>query len=105
MPTDPFIYAFLVTLVVGVITTLVFALLWKSAQKKLVTEQAAHAATTQNLVVTQAAVQLSEMARTDNTARLEAVITGLRKEIEDVEAVHSLDPEAQRARLAKLSGG
>lgn len=103
MPTDPFIWAFGVTLILGVIVSLILLVLWKSAQKALSDERGAHAATSQNLVATQAAVKVSETGRTGETARLEAIITGLQAEL--AAAPHSTDPEAQRARLAKLSGG
>ncbi len=102
---DPFIYAFAVALALGVIATLTFALLWKSAQKALVEERASHAATSQNLVATQAAVQLSEGGRSSETARLEAIIAAQKAEIIELEAVKLADPAAARARLEKLSGG
>lgn len=100
---DPFIYAFAVSTALGALTSLSFALLWKSAQKAVVTEKAAHEGTRANLLATQAALTQSELNRSSEEARLEAVIAAQKKELDEV--AHSEDPAVQRARLARLSGG
>ena len=99
---DPFIYAFVISLGAGAISSLTLALLWKSAQKALVEERAAHAATSQNLVATQAAVRLSETGRSGEEVRLEEIIVALKAELANVK--NSDDPEEQRKRLERLGG-
>lgn len=100
---DPFIYAFAIALALGAISSLTMTVLWKSAQKAVVTEKAAHEGTRANLLATQAALTQSELDRASEEARLEAVIAVQKKELDEV--AHSEDPAVQRARLARLSGG
>lgn len=100
---DPFIYAFAVALALGAIATLTTTVLWKSAQKAVVTEKAAHEGTRANLLATQAALSESELGRSSEEARLEAIIAVQKKELDEI--AHSEDPAVQRERLARLSGG
>lgn len=99
---NPF-YALGVSVLVGGLGVAIMTVLWKSAQKAFVTEQAAHAETSSKLLASQSALAISEGGRFGEKVRLEAIIALQKKELE--ETVHSSDPEAQRARLEKLSGG
>lgn len=86
------------------ITCAVLVALWKGAELKLVQEQAAHKTTKAEAANVSAAIGLSESARTNEAARLEAVIAHLKQEIASLENDLSAceSPDVVRDRLRKL---
>jgi len=98
------IYAFLISLGVGGLSSGILAALWKAAQKLLSDERGAHAVTRANLGMAQTALELVEAARKDDKSRLEAVIAAKLVEIKELEAdtYACNSPAVVRERLRKL---
>lgn len=97
--------ALLASLAVGSIASLVLAALWQGAQKICLQERAAHV---QQLAEMEAryttGLQLSEAARVDEVARLEALIEQKKADIATLEADQYAcnSPALVRERLRKL---
>jgi len=99
------IYAFLIVLAVGGLTSGILAALWQGAKGALIKERSDHAATKADLAAATAAVKVSESGRASDNAREEALITALKKEVDSLEAKLPADPAAVRDRLNQLLGG
>lgn len=99
------IYAFAAALAVGAIGTATCAGLWRAAQAKLAAEKSAHESTRANLLATQMGLEVSEQGRLGESARLEAIITAQKVELQEMMKHQSSDPLDLRGRLEKLSGG
>lgn len=98
------IYAFLIVLAVGGIVSGVLAALWQGAKGALIKARAELAQQTAATLAAEKAAEISEAARKDERARMDAVVTSLNKEISDLEANLPRDPAAVRNRLNELLG-
>jgi hypothetical protein len=98
------IYALLIVLAVGGISSGVLAALWQGAKAALIKARADLATQVAATTAADKAAELSEAARTDERARMDAVVTSLNKEIADLEANLPRDPAAVRNRLNELLG-
>ena len=98
-------YALLISIGLGALSSAILAALWQGAKGALLAEKAKSQDLATQLTAVTAAAKVSEMARADDKARLEQVITQLKKEIATLEASAPHDPAAVRARLQQLLGG
>ena len=97
-------YAFLIALAAGGLASGLLAAMWQAAKVALVKERADHQKTQADLAATLAALKVSEQARGENTARLEALISQKQSEIAALEADQYAcnSPALVRERLRKL---
>lgn len=97
-------YAFFIVLAAWGITAAILVALWKGAQSVAQRERSDHEKTKNDLVATMKGLEISEAARKDETARLEAVIAAKRAEIEALEADNHAcnSPALVRERLRGL---
>jgi len=97
-------YAFLIALAAGGIAAGILTALWKGAQNLLSIEKAAHEKTKGDLAATAKGLEISEAARGDEKARLEAVIAAKKAEIATLEAdtYACNSPALVRERLRSL---
>lgn len=97
-------YAFFIVLALGGIVSAILTALWKGAQSVLIKERTAHEKTKGDLAATTKGLEISEAARKDEKARLEAVIAAKRAEIEALEADNHAcnSPALVRERLRGL---
>jgi hypothetical protein len=97
-------YAFLIALIVGLLGAIVLVALWQSTKQLLLKEKADHEKTKADLAATLTGLKLSEAGRTDEKARLEAVIAAKRADIEALEADNHAcnSPALVRERLRGL---
>ncbi len=97
-------YAFFIVLALGGIASAILTALWKGAQSVAQKERAAHEKTKNDLAATVKGLEISEAARRDEKARLEAVIAAKRADIEALEADNHAcnSPALVRERLRGL---
>lgn len=100
------IYAFLIALGVGGLTSAIFAALWKGSQLATVKAWADLEASKKELATAKADGEIAALRSADDAKRLNAVIEGLKLEISGLEndVATCRSPDAVRARLRGLLG-
>lgn len=97
-------YAFFILLAASGIGAAILVALWKSTEIREKGARNELEGANRELFATRTAVQISEAARADEKARLESVIAGLKKEIQNLETdlAACSSPDAVRERLRRL---
>lgn len=94
-------YALLISIVVGLVSTGVFLVLWMVGKADLAVEKNAHAETQSQLTAATSGTRISEDGRNAEKARYEGIIAALHSDITRLEAdlATCSSPDAVRSRL------